>query len=450
MNGQDLWQSVLAQIQLIVSPANFSTWFKNTDISEKKDGVIVISVPNLFTKEWIEKKYHKEILKILHSLGENVKEIKYVVGKKTFKTNQTVRIDQNYYQNRLEIFDPAIDKKTDLNSRYTFDNFVVGPFNELPHAAAVAVSKNPGFIYNPLFIYGGVGLGKTHLLQAIGNEIVKNIPDKKVKYISTEKFASGVISAIKNQKMEEFKFQYSKVDVLIIDDVQFLAGKEKTQEEFFHIFNSLYEKNKQIVLSSDKPPRVIPALTERLRSRFEGGMIADIGIPDFETRVAILKTKSTIMNINLEDDVLEYIAKNIQRNIRELEGALNRLFAYQKLHGYPPNLETTKHLLKNVLTSQNKPHSPDKIIKAVVDFYEITEKELIAQSRKKEVVYPRQIAMYLLREELKCSFPFIGKKFKGKDHTTAIYAYEKISRELEKNKKIEEEIELIKQKIIES
>jgi chromosomal replication initiator protein len=450
MNGQDLWQSVLAQIQLIVSPANFSTWFKNTDISEKKDGVIVISVPNLFTKEWIEKKYHKEIVKILHSLGENVKEIKYVVGKKTFKTNQTVRIDQNYYQNRLEIFDPAIDKKTDLNSRYTFDNFVVGPFNELPHAAAVAVSKNPGFIYNPLFIYGGVGLGKTHLLQAIGNEIVKNIPDKKVKYISTEKFASGVISAIKNQKMEEFKFQYSKVDVLIIDDVQFLAGKEKTQEEFFHIFNSLYEKNKQIVLSSDKPPRVIPALTERLRSRFEGGMIADIGIPDFETRVAILKTKSTIMNINLEDDVLEYIAKNIQRNIRELEGALNRLFAYQKLHGYPPNLETTKHLLKNVLTSQNKPHSPDKIIKAVADFYEITEKELIAQSRKKEVVYPRQIAMYLLREELKCSFPFIGKKFKGKDHTTAIYAYEKISRELEKNKKIEEEIELIKQKIIES
>lgn len=449
MNKEELWQAVLAQIQLLISPANFATWFKNTGVSEQKDGVVIISVPNLFTKEWLEKKYNKEILKIMHSLDETIKEVKYVVEKHSLKISKRNDVDV-YSPNQLEFSDFKIDKETNLNPRYTFDNFVVGPFNELPHAAAVAVTKNPGFVYNPLFVYGGVGLGKTHLLQAAGNEIVKNFSNKKVKYISAEKFTSGVIASIKNQKMESFKAQYAQVDVLIIDDVQFLAGKEKTQEEFFHIFNTLYEKNKQIIISSDKPPRVIPALTDRLRSRFEGGMLADIGIPDFETRIAILKAKAATMNLVLTDDVLEYIASSIQKNIRELEGALNRLVAYQKLHNSSPNLDTAKHLLKNVLISQTKIINPDKIIHTVANFYDINEKDLLAPSRKKEIVYPRQIAMYLLREELKCSFPFIGRKFKGKDHTTAIYAYEKILKEIQQNEKIEEEVMLIKQKVVES
>jgi chromosomal replication initiator protein len=277
--------------------------------------------------------------------------------------------------------------------------------------------------------------------------VIKNFSEKKVKYLPAEKFTSGVITAIKNQEMESFKSRYRQIDVLIIDDVQFLAGKEKTQEEFFHIFNALYEKNKQIILSSDRPPKTIPALTERLRSRFEGGMLADISVPDFETRVAILKAKARERMFTCPDDIFHYIASHIQRNIRELEGALNRLIAYQKLNNQVPDLETTKTLLKNLILSPACIANPQKIIRAVAEFYDLKEKELLTPSRKKEIVYPRQIAMYLLRKELKSSYPFIGRKFKGKDHTTAIYACEKIAKELQNNEKLAEEIDLIKQRI---
>jgi len=447
MTNEELWQVVLAQIQLNISQANFATWFKNTGVISQKEGQVIVSVPNSFAQEWLEQKYNKLIFKILHNLGENIKGVKYIVSKTELKIlkRERVTIPET---DQLEFQEFKTDKETNLNPRYTFENFIVGSFNELPHAAAEAVSKNPGFVYNPLFIYGGVGLGKTHLLQAIGNEVIKNFSQKKVKYISSEKFTSGVVFSIRNQEMETFKSKYRTIDLLIIDDVQFLAGKEKTQEEFFHTFNALYEKNKQIVISSDKPPKAIPALTERLRSRFEGGMIVDIGVPDFETRVAILKAKAGERKSDFSEEVFEYIASVIQRNVRELEGALNRLIVFQKLNQKPLDIEATKNLLKGLIYNQAKITTPKKIIQAVAEFYDLKEKDLFSASRKKEIVKPRQIAMFLLRESLKSSFPFIGSKFGGKDHTTAIYSYEKILKEVEKNENLGEEINLIKQRFL--
>jgi len=446
MTNEELWQTVLAQIQLNISQANFATWFKNTEIASQKDGQVLVVVPNSFVKEWLENKYNKNILKILHNLNEEVKDVKYTIGKsrlKILKREPMIlpEIDQ------LEFQELKVDKETNLNPRYTFDSFVVGPFNELSHAAAIAVSKKPGVVYNPLFIYGGVGLGKTHILQAIGNETIKNFKKKKVQYIPSEKFTSEVVSSIRNDKIEQFKEKYRAVDVLIIDDVQFLAGKEKTQEEFFHIFNVLYEKNKQIIISSDRPPKAISALAERLRSRFEGGMIADISSPDFETRMAILKTKAQEKNVEFADEIYQYIASVVQKNIRELEGALNRLIIYQKLNNQKPDLEITKTLFKKILSSPARVVTPKKIIQTVADFYDLKERDLLTTSRKKEIVKPRQIAMYLLREELKSSFPFIGRRFNGKDHTTAIHSYKKVLKDLEKDKKLEEEISLIKERV---
>jgi chromosomal replication initiator protein len=291
MTNDELWQTVLAQMQLNISQANFATWFKDTGITSQKEGEVVISVPNTFARDWFEQKYNKSIFKILHDLNVEIKNVKYDIGKTELKAARKIFPTFLPDTGQLEFQEFKTDKETNLNPKYTFENFIVGPFNELPHAAASAISQKPGQIYNPLFIYGGVGLGKTHLLQAIGNEILKNSPKKKIQYIPSEKFTAGVVVSIKNHGMEEFRLKHRAIDVLIIDDIQFLAGKEKTQEEFFHTFNALYEKGKQVILSSDRPPKSIPALTERLRSRFEGGMIADISYPDFESRVAILKTK---------------------------------------------------------------------------------------------------------------------------------------------------------------
>jgi chromosomal replication initiator protein len=446
MTNEELWQAVLAQIQLNISQANFATWFKNTNIASQKEGQIVISVPHSFAKEWLENKYGKTIFKILYGLDKEIKEVKYCVGKSDLKSVPRAPILMPI-AGQLEFEEFEINKETNLNSKYTFENFVVGPFNELAHAAAWAASKKPGLVYNPLFIYGGVGLGKTHLLQAVGNAVLKNLQGKKVRYVSAEKFTAGVVSSIKNHDMESFKSRFRAVDVLILDDAQFLSGKEKTQEEFFHIFNTLYESNKQIIISSDRPPKAIPTLTERLRSRFEGGMIGDISYPDYETRIAILKTKGQEKGVSLSEDVMDYIAANIQRNIRELEGALNRVIAFQKINSQTPNLETTKSLLKTLFVSPAKMVNPKKIIQAVIEFYDLKEKDILSSSRKKEVVKPRQVAMFLFRETLKSSYPFIGRKFGGKDHTTAIHACEKIANELEKNENLANEIDLIKQRV---
>ena len=446
MTQEELWQAVLAQIQLNISQANFATWFKSTEIVSFKEGEIVIAVPNSFAKEWLENKYGKTIFKILYNLDKEIKDVKYSVGKSELKV---IRRPQVSLPNagQLEFEEFKINKETNLNPRYTFDNFIIGPFNELAHAAAWAAAKKPGLVYNPLFIYGGVGLGKTHLLQALGNAVIKNFSQKKVRYIPAERFTAGVVSSIKNHNMEDFKIKYRAIDVLILDDVQFLAGKEKTQEEFFHTFNTLYEANKQIILSSDRPPKAIPALAERLRSRFEGGMIGDIGYPDYETRVAILKAKSQERGVSFSEEILDYIASNIQRNIRELEGALNRLVAYQKINNQNPNLEITKSLLRSLFLSPNKVANPKKIIQTVAEFYDLKEREILSNSRKKEIVKPRQVAMFLLREVLKGSYPFIGRKFGGKDHTTAIHACEKIQKELEADEGLSNEVELIRQRI---
>jgi len=447
MNREELWQAVLSQIQFNISQANFSTWFRNTNILSKEGGTIVVTVPNNFSKEWLEKKYNKMILESLQELNEKVKHIEYkVISAAPLQIKVPIKKVQ-IPVSQLELEELALNKYTNLNPKYTFDNFIVGPFNELAHAAGWAITEKPGIIYNPFFVYGGVGLGKTHLLQAIGNKINEKFSKKKIKYISSERFISGIINAIRNQTIEDFKNTYREFDVLIIDDIQFLAGKEKTQEEFFHLFNVLYEANKQIVISSDRPPKSISALEERLRSRFEGGMITDISSPDIESRIAILKQKTQEKKTELNETVLEYIASNIQKNIRELEGALKRLAAWQELNNQNVDLEIAKQILKRTIHPQPKGVNFQKIINTVAAFYSLKEKDLFLNSRKKEIVKPRQVAMYFLRQELKSSFPFIGKKFGGKDHTTAIYACEKIAREVKENEQLAEEITIIKEKI---
>lgn len=450
MDNKELWQSVLAQMQLHVSKANFATWFKNTEILSREDKKVIVSVPNAFSKEWLSNKYNKMILKVLREADDQIKEIDFIIKLQNNKPQQKEVINSKNNEEHIEQLkfeEFKINKDTNLNPKYTLDNFVVGSFNELAHAAAMAVAENPGITYNPLFIYGGVGLGKTHLIQAIGNKIANGPKKKKVKYISSEKFVSGIVSAIRSNSIESFKSSLSSIDVLIIDDIQFLAGKNKTQEEFFHAFNSLYEKNKQIVLSSDRPPNAIAELEERLRSRFEGGMIADVSLPDYETRLVILKNKIQEKNVELPDEIIEYIANNVKKNIRELEGALNKLIIYYKINNIVPTLDTAKKLLKGFIFSPFDVASYKKIIETVAKFYNLDEKSLFNCTRRKEIVKPRQIAMFLLRKELKYSFPAIARKFGGKDHTTAIYAYKKILQENEENNKLTEELNIIKQGI---
>ncbi len=447
MTKEELWQATLAQLQFQISQANFATWLKNTYILAKKGGAVIVSVPNNFSKEWLENKYNKLIFKIIRNLDTEVREVNYTVERGAAAKEAAAPAPLAVEETQLGFQALSVDKATNLNSRYNFDNFVVGPFNELAHAATLAVTKNPGSVYNPLFIYGGTGLGKTHLLQASGNRVGKDFADRKVRYVSSERFTTGVVSAIRNHTMDSFRASYRDLDVLILDDVQFLAGKDKTQEELFHTFNTLYERGKQIVFSSDRPPKAIAALEERLRSRFEGGMIADISAPDFETRLAILKNKIQEKTLPLGDDVLEYIASHIQRNIRELEGAVNRLAAFHKLNNSLPALLEAKNLLKSVIQSPSRFATPRRVVQAVAEFYDIKEKDILAPSRKKEVVKPRQIAMYLLREELKSSYPFIGKRFGGKDHTTAIYSCAKIGKELQESEGFAEEMALIRQRI---
>ncbi len=440
MEKEKLWKKILTEVQLNISEASFNTWFKNTKLDSFENDKLKITVPNLYTKEWLKNKHNETIIKAVKNLNQEIKEVEYIIleQKKDF-------VEKENPINQMEFEELNVDQSTNLNPKYTFENFIVGPFNELAHAASYAVAENPGSVYNPLFIYGKVGLGKTHLLQSIGNEVIKS--SKKVKYIPAQQFITGVVNGIRNGQIEEFKDKYKDIDVLIIDDIQFLSGKEKTQEEFFHTFNDLYEKNKQIILSSDRPPKAIRALAERLRSRFEGGMIADINFPDIETRLAILKAKAQEKKFNISDDVSNYIAENIQKNIRELEGALNKLVAYNNLTGRNINLEETKKILKNVFESSNN-ITFSQLIKAVSKFYDISETELKGNSRKKEIVKPRQILMYLLREELDYSFPFIGKKLGNKDHTTVMYSYKKTSKQLENDDDMKEEIALIKQTLL--
>lgn len=454
MNQEDIWKTALAELEVNISRASFITWFRETSIADIADGVVTISVPSGFAKTWLQDKYHKPILRALRGISDEVREVAYVVGATVHPPQARAKPRvaphpefADLPQDRLTMPEAVVDPQSGLNPRYTFAAFIVGSFNELANAAAQAVLKNPGTAYNPVFIYGGVGLGKTHLIQAIGNEALAQNPHRRVRYLSSEKYMGEVVDALTTRTMNELKERYRSMDLLIIDDVQFIARTEKMQEEFFHLFNALYEKNKQIVISSDKPPAAIPTLEHRLRSRFEGGMLADIGVPDVETRLAILKTKLGAKNLTLPDDVLRCIAEAVTTNVRDLEGALNRVVLRASMANAPIDAEETKKILAAAAAAPRKFTSYRKIIRMVADFYDISEKELINRSRKKEIVKPRQIAMYLLRDEMKCSFPFIGEKLGKKDHTTAIHAYKKILRDIGVDPIFDAELKTLKEKI---
>ena len=446
MTNQQLWQAILGNLELTLSKANFTTWFKSTSILGKNDSGLIVGVPNAFTREWLQNKYNGDILKAAKTLAPETKEIKYQIASNAFA------VPTAQETSTIREAPRAAAKKTDnnqtLNPKYTFDAFIVGSHNQLAHAASVAVSKKPGSVYNPLFIYGGVGLGKTHLMQAVGAEMLKKNPEAKVVYTTSEKFMNDFVSALSQGRMEHFKNSYRTVDILLIDDIQFLAGKEGIQEEFFHTFNALHQNNKQVVMTSDRLPKEIPAIEERLVSRFEWGMVADIQAPDMETRLAILNTKVKEKNYTVEPEILTYIAQNVQSNVRELEGALNRLMVYCQLNNTKPDINQIKSVLISVITPPKKRGvSAKKIVEVVSDFYNVTPEDLVKQSRKKEYVNPRQVAMYIIRKELETSLPSIGDLFGGRDHTTVIHAIDKIDRLIKEKSGVRQEIDLIRDRL---
>lgn len=445
-----------------VSKAHFATWFKQASLARREEDLVVIAVSNIFTREWLENKYHHVILASLQRVDTTIQRIRYevsahgsVLQRRTVPTGETVLYKRAPAPTAPLTPDPAEPSKeaesqwdaaSNLNARYTFETFVVGAHNELAHACAQAVARRPGEAYNPLFLYGGVGLGKTHLLQAVGNTIGKDA--RRVRYVTSEKFMHELITAIQTKTQYAFKDRYRAVDVLIIDDVQFLAGKEKTQEELFHTFNELHGAGKQLIFSSDRPPKAIATLEERLRSRFEGGMIADIGTPDLETRIAILRAKCLIRKVQIPEPILAYIAAQVANNIRELEGCLNRVLAYFELQGTVPDLERTKELLSNLFSQPKRTtvHT-DRLLAAVSSHFHLDQNDLIGKSRRKQIVLPRQVAMYLLRAENQFSFPAIGAIFGGRDHTTAMHACEKVGEHLERDEVLRQDVVAIRQKL---
>jgi len=462
MNQEQFWQSVLESLEVEISKANFATWIRYTSILSITESELVISVPNGFTKEWLQNKYNKIITKVIQSIRPEINKIQYVVGKNQTipsKNTQNSQPNININRNRIVIvkknpYTENGDKKrsnlyeSNLNKRYSFDNFISGPNNDLARQACLTISRNPGQEYNPLFIYGGVGLGKTHLVQATGNQILTNFPNKRVLYLTSEKFLNEVINAIGNRKTGDLRRKYRDIDVLLIDDVQFLAGKFTASEELFNTFNALYENNKQIIISSDRLPKEMPDLEDRLRSRFEGGMMVDVQKPSLEIRTAILKRLCEIKNFTLSDDILDFISVNFDNNVRELQGALNTVIANFSLKGEQPNLEATRILLKNNIASKPKNNIHFKqVLKEVSVFFDIPVQDIINRCRKKEIVYPRQIVMYLLRKELNNSFPAIGEKLGGRDHTTVMHACEKINKEIKENSSTERDIRIITEKL---
>jgi chromosomal replication initiator protein len=456
MDLKNTWKSVLGELELQISKPNFQTWLKNSQLLEQKNNIIVVGLESTFAKEWVSNKYHKIILKIIRNFNPEIKNIEYQIVKgveKEKKISLGIKRKQEKsfdLPKLIEFNKNSIDPKTGLSSKYSLESFVVGSNNELAYSAALAIIDNLGGKYNPLFIYGGVGLGKTHLIQAVGNKLKEVYKNKlKIKYVSTEDFVNDIVGGIRFSKTKEMKEKYRKIDVLIIDDIQFISGKEKTQEEFFNTFNALYLANKQIIISSDRSPYLLSRLEERLRSRFEGGMVVDITFPNIETRIAILKNKLESQNIDIElsNEILNEIAQRFPHNVRELEGGLSRIIGILNIRKMKPNIENIKGILDEITAHRIKMISADRIIKKLAEFYNISEKELLSHSRRKELVRPRQIVMYLLREDLKNSFPTIAKKLGNRDHTTILYAYNKISKDILRDKVLVQEINLIKEKI---
>lgn len=449
-----LWQSVLGEIELTVSHATFTTWFKNTELISQSEDEVVIAVPNIFAKKQFEVKFNEQVKKVLASNGLTPQRITYTIivsGKKTRVNRETTREEEATTPLTSTTSSSSSRSSTppvngNLNPRYTFDNFIVGSSNDLAYTASQAVAANPGVKYNPMYLYGGVGLGKTHLMQAVGNEIIKNNPDARVLYISIETFVNEFLESIRFKK-KGFSDKYRNVDVLIVDDMQFITGKEQTQEQFFHTFNFLHQNNKQIIISSDKPPRSIPTLTERLRSRFEMGMAIDVQMPDFETRCAILTAKAAASGIELNRETVEYLATNIKTNVRELEGALNQLLAYAEMRGISPDISTAEGLLGNVRHSRPQHLTSKQIIDRTAKHFQLGVDEICSEKRDKHIVTPRQIAMYLLRSELHLSFPKIAGELGRKDHTTAIHSVEKIEKAIKLDFVIREQVASIREKL---
>lgn len=422
---QKQWEAILSIIELETSSVSFNTWFKDTELLNIEDTMLVVSVKNEFTKEILNTRY----IELIRNSALQVLNKEYAI--KFVLPNEQTNLQNKAIRKNEQLQDP-LNYPSNLNPRYVFDSFVVGNSNRMAHAAALAVAEAPARAYNPLFLYGGVGLGKTHLMHSIAHYILDQNPSAKVIYASSEKFTNELINSIRDDKNESFRNKYRNIDVLLIDDIQFITGKERTQEEFFHTFNALYEANKQIIICSDRPPKEIETLEERLRSRFEWGLIADIQSPDLETRIAILRKKAEIENLSVPEDVLLFIAKTVISNIRELEGALNRILAFSSLTNKPITVELANEALKDLI-SKDKPKviTAEYILDVVANYFHLKPEELRSSKRTRNIAYPRQIAMYLCRKLTDLSLPKIGEKFGGRDHTTIIHGFDKISRELQ-------------------
>ncbi len=452
VDKKGIWQGVLGRIELSIPHSSFTTWFKNTELADIENDTAVVSVPNVFVKAQLDKKFKKQIAEILKEDGVASGGVSFFV-KTTSRKREVSRdltpgkiTDNDSRINDLVILPSPKSPTTNLNPRYSFDNFIVGSSNDLAYAASRAVADNPGQKYNPLFLYGGSGLGKTHLIQAIGNDIVKRNPKTRVLYTTTESFVSEFLDYIRFKK-QGFSDKYRNVDVLIIDDMQFIANKEKTQDEFFHTFNDLHQNNKQIIISSDKPPKSIPTLTDRLRSRFEWGMAIDIQMPDYETRSAIITAKASLSGMELDPEVVEFLATNIKTNIRELEGALNQLLAYSEMRGITPDISFAEGIISSIKKTRPQHITAKQIIDKTARYFQIDPKDVCSPRRDKHIILPRQIAMYLLRNELKLSFPVIARELGRKDHTTAMHSVDKITRESKLNITIREQISEIQERL---
>ena len=458
MDIHAVWQGILGEVELSLSTPNYSVYWAKTKLISCDDNEAIFEVPNLFVKKNLETKYNKALREQLEKNGITAPTLTFTIpsGSKkprvsretTTTAEQLISFDgtTGTQQANYRPTPSPLAARGNLNPRYTFDNFIVGSSNDLAYSASQAVATNPGIKYNPIYFYGGVGLGKTHLMQAIGNEILKHTPESRVLYVSSETFVNEFLDYIRFKK-KGFSDKYRNVDVLIVDDMQFIANKEKTQEEFFHTFNFLHQNNKQIIISSDKPPKSIPTLTERLRSRFEMGMSIDIQMPDFETRCAIINAKAALSDVTLNPETVEFLANNIKTNIRELEGALNQLLAYAELHHVEPDVTTAEGLLGSVRHSRPQHLSSKQIIDRTAKHFQIKVEEICGSQRDKHIVVPRQIAMYLLRSELHMSFPKIAGELGRKDHTTAIHSVEKIEKAIKLDYMIREQVNAIKERL---
>ncbi|CAN5743468.1 chromosomal replication initiator protein DnaA [soil metagenome] len=452
MDANQVWRAALGELQVSLSPANFETWLKETALVAVDDNRFRVAVPNGFAKDWLETRYRSLISQTLARVVGYSVQVDFEVREGLLPAAEqdgNTRSQSAPTAARVRLEPGRVGAEggsASLNPRYTFRNFIVGSANRLAHAASLSVAERPGQAYNPLFLYGGVGLGKTHLMHAIGNQVMARFPRKRVVYASSEKFTNEFITGIQQGKIDDFRTRYRRIDLLLIDDIQFIADKERTQEEFFHTFNAIHEDGKQIVLSSDRPPKLITTLEERLRSRFEWGLIADLTAPDLETRIAILRAKAEEQSVPIGSDVLEFIARKVISNIRELEGALTRIVAYATMGGMPITIELAQAVLSNVLYNpKRRMVTLERIAQAVSDYYSVDLDALKGQKRDRAIVMPRQIAMYLMRAETEVSLLRIGQELGGRDHSTVLHACDKIDRESQENEELRRELAAVRE-----